>query len=276
MEKMKRIGLFAVTSLLAVSAYAEQPVTRKGSAVLHFKTTSDLVATEAVPEADGSLRLQSNAQGNSQKQSLDLTVAGLTPSTTYLVGALVGNATNSAVVPLYTNDGSHVVAGTFTTDARGKARISYTGKAAKGNGKGNGSKGQLPEDLNPLSDLRAVTVYDAATQTVAYAWINQASTYQVLVKRNLTPTEGSTAAGSISLTATHSKTSFRLLADGLTPGAEYKLALDLAVVATALADENGRLELNGWPESAPAVLDVRLLEVVDSLGATVLAAPLPQ
>jgi hypothetical protein len=67
-----------------------------------------------------------------------------------------------------------------------------------------------------------------------------------------------------------------LLAAGLTPATDYSLALNSTVVATATADENGRLQIKGWPATAPVVLDVRSLALLDAGGSPVLGTTLPR
>ena len=78
---MKISNLFLVGALLtspifAANSYAESPVTRRGHAVSHYQTRNNLTATETEPAAAGVLRLQSNVQGNSAKESFRLAVSG--------------------------------------------------------------------------------------------------------------------------------------------------------------------------------------------------------
>jgi hypothetical protein len=70
--------------------------------------------------------------------------------------------------------------------------------------------------------------------------------------------------------------SFRLLAGGLHATSDYHLALNSSVVVTATANNNGRLEIKGWPTNAPAVLDLRSLSLLDSSSNVVLKTSLPR
>lgn len=253
MNRFKRVILWGIVASLAATAVAAPPATRNGSAVMHYQTRNSLTGVS------GSLRLQQNEQGNSSKQTFDLRVDGLNANTTYTLAAVVGDDTNSIAVA------------DFTTDSNGDARVVYS---AKGQGKGKGNGSTLPAVLNPLVDVRAVSVVDAATQTVAYAWINTSTQFNYLVKRNLTP--ASSAVASISLIANNSTVNFRLNAAGLTASSEYSLALNSNVLATATSDASGALQITEWPAGAPAVLDLRLLQLLDSNTNAVLSTVLPK
>jgi hypothetical protein len=254
MKKIKRMILWGMVASLAATAVAA-PATRNGSAVLHYQTRNTFTGTGA-----GSLRLQQNEQGNSSKQTFQLSLSGLTADTTYTLAAVVGDDTNAVPVA------------SFTTDSNGGARIVYS---AKGQGKGKGNGAALPAELNPLVDVRAISVLDAATQTVSYAWINTSQQFNYLVKRNLTSLDA-TAAGQISLIANNNNVNFRLNAGGLTPTSDYSLALNSNVVATATSDANGALQISEWPAGAPAILDLRFLQLLDSNTNAVLSTTLPK
>jgi len=135
----------------------------------------------------------------------------------------------------------------------------------------------LPDALDPLTDVRAIGVENASTQTVASAWIADASHFQYLVKRNLTPEDtNGTAAGSISLIANPRHVNFRLLAGGLTATNDYYLTINSNVVNTVASDPNGRLRITTWPSNAPAILELRSLSLLDSGSNAVLSTTLPR
>jgi hypothetical protein len=256
MTKLKRTLIAAVAASLAASTIAAPPVTRKGTSVLHYQTKN--VVEAAVPGGTeaGTLRLQQKEQGNSARQTLQLTFTGLETNASYTLAALTGTNVESVVVA------------TIASDSKGRARVSYAAK----NGQSSNS---LPDALNPLTDLHAISMLDATTQTVAFAWINAAEDVHYLVKRNLT-SQDETALGSISLIGNHNTVNFRLLAGGLAPDATYSLALNSNVLSTATTDAAGRLEITAWPATAPAVLDLRLLELLDGNTNTVLSTSLPK
>src|SRR5438093_744113 len=172
MRNLKWLLIVGIASSCALTAVAEDsgPVTRRGTSVLHYMTRNDLVATDVGSNAVGSLRLQFKEQGHSLKQSVQLRMSGLETNSSYALTAVVGDDTNAAPVS------------TLTTDGKGRARVSYLSR-----GEGGDGKNPLPKALAPLTDVRAIGVEKGSTQTVAYAWIADASQFHYLVKRNLTP-----------------------------------------------------------------------------------------
>jgi hypothetical protein len=247
----------------AGETFAESPVTRHGTSVLHYMARTDFSTTETGSNVVGALRLQFNEQGHSQKQSLTLVFAGLETNASYDLTAVVGDDTNVVVVsPL-------------AADARGRLRVAY-----RANGlslPGHGWKSPLPPTLDPLTGLQALGLDNAATQTVALVWIANAPRFQYLVKRNLTPEDtNGTAAGSISLIANPRHVNFRLLAGGLNPTNDYHLALNSNVVSSVQASETGRLQLREWPSNAPPVLELRQLQLLDASSNVVLSTTLPR
>lgn len=254
------VAAIAIAVLVPAEMRAEKPVTRRGTAVMHYMIRNELRTTNEVPEVVGTIRLQSNEQGRSSKQMLDVRLDRLAGNTNYNLIALMGDDTNPFVVR------------DFESNAQGQARLSFMTK-----GQGHGGKNPVPASITPLTDLRAIGVHNAATQTVAYAWIADATKFQYLIKRNLTPedTNGS-AVGSISLIANQNKVRFQLLAGGLNASSDYHLALNSAIVGTVAANQQGRLEINSWPTNAPAILDLRSLSLLDASSNVVLRTALPK
>jgi hypothetical protein len=245
--------------VIASTAQAGGPVTRRGTSVLHYMTRNALVATEADSNVVGWLRLQQNEQGRSSKQSLRLFVSGLETNAPYNLIAVVGDDTNAASVA------------SVAADRHGRSRLSYLTR-----GQGRGGKNPLPAGLNPLTSVRSVGVENASTQTVAYAWIADADRFQYIVKRNLTPQDvNATPAGSISLIANHRHVNFRLMAGGLGATNDYHLALNSNIVSTVQAGNDGRIQIRGWPTNAPAVLELRSLSLLDGSSNVVLHTQLP-
>src|SRR6266516_114140 len=143
------VGMAASGALDAVAGDG-QPVTRRGTSVLHYMTHNDLAATDVASNASGSLRLQFNEQGHARKQSFQLRIAGLETNSSYGLTALVGDDTNAAQVV------------TLITGRTGRARVSYLSR-----GQGLSGRNPLPDGLAPLTDVRAVGVENGSTQTVA-------------------------------------------------------------------------------------------------------------
>jgi hypothetical protein len=236
-------------------------VVNAGSSVLHYMTTTPLPATGVAPDVTALLRLQFKKQGRSLLQKFDLTVTSLEPNTEYALVAAAGEETTLSPVA------------TFRSDKQGQARVFYM---KQGEGQGSGKK-SLPSALDPLTDVRTVGLQDGALQVVALGSINASPNFQYLVKRNLTPADmNGTPQGSIRLKANAEGTSFRLLADGLAGGSVYHLALNSGIVETLAADAAGRVQLLTWPATAPAVLDLRSLELLDESSHVILSTTLPK
>lgn len=262
MKKRTSLLVACVLSALTGTSPAASSSTLHGTSVLHYMTRNSLTATEAGSNVTGSVRLQWNEQGHSALQKFDLQAAGLKANTSYALSATVGEDTN------------HVSVADVMTDAKGRIKLSYM---KKGQGKGNSHK-VMPAALDPLTDLRAVSLQDLAlTQAVAFAWIDQASRYQYLVKRNLTPADSQASpAGSISIKAPPQRVQFILLADGLTPTNTYLLSLNSNIVESVTTDNGGRLRITTWSTNAPPVLELRNLALLDAGSNTVLSTILPK
>jgi hypothetical protein len=249
-----------LTTVLSLEASAAQPVTRRGTSVLHYMTRNELKSTDGTNAVLGTVRLQSNEQGRSSKEMLDIRLAGLEADATYRLLAVMGDDTNAFVV------------GEFSTDSDGGARLSYMTKSH-----GHGGKAPVPESISPLTDLRALGIENAATQTVAHVWIADSGAFQYLVKRNLTPEDPTgPAAGSVSLIANPEHVQFRLLAGGLVANDNYHLALNGESKLIVQPDEDGRVEIRTWPVDAPPVLDLRSLAIWDAGSNVVLRTSLPR
>jgi hypothetical protein len=262
MKKRTILLVACVLGALTGTSPAASSATLRGTSILHYMTRNSLTTTEAGSNVTGSVKLQLNEQGRSSLQKFDLQAAGLQANTTYALLAAVGEDTNQVSVA------------EVTTDAKGRVKLSYM---KKGQGRGNSRK-DMPDALNPLTDLRAISLQDLAlTQSVAFAWIDQASSYQYLVKRNLTPADSqATAAGSISIKAPPQRVQFTLLADGLAPTNNYLLSLNSNIVESVTTDSEGRLRITNWSTSAPPVLELRSLALLDAGSNTVLSTTLPK
>ncbi len=254
------IGIVTAIGTLASTLHAGSSVTRRGTSVMHYMTRNALVTNDAGSNVVGWVRLQHNEQGNSSKQSLQLFVNGLETNAPYKLIATVGDYTNAIPVE------------EFSADGKGRVRLNYMTR-----GQGNGHKNPPPEELIPLTGVHSLGIENSSTQTVAYAWMADAERYQVLVKRNLTAEDtNGTAAGSISLIANQNKVNFRMLAGGLSVSNDYHLVLNSDVVSTVTANNDGRLEIKGWPSNAPAILELRSLALRDSSSNVVLSTTLPK
>jgi hypothetical protein len=224
--------------------------------VLHYMTRTPLSAPEG-SLVSGGLRLQYHQQKNSSMQKFDLNASGLLAGSNYTLVAVTATETNDAAI--------------VKGDKQGRVCASYQDK---GQGKSNGKKA-FPAELDPVTDLVAVGLMDGVN-TVAWAWVNTSPQFQYLVKRNLTATDtNSGMAGAVFLKANAENIKFSVGASGLVAGEAYHLALNSVVVASLLADADGRVGFVGWPASGPAVIDLRAVEVLNASSNVVLSTVLP-
>jgi len=245
-----------LTAVLSPDVRAEKPVTRKGTSVMHYMTRNELKAPDGSGPVLGTVRLQSNEQGHSSKEMLDIRLTGLETNSAFRLIAVMGDDTNAFVV------------GEFSADSDGRAKLSFKSK---------GGKSPVPDSISPLTDLRALGIENAATQTVAHTWIADSGDFQYLVKRNLTPEDSDgTAVGSISLGANPDQVHFRLLAGGLVANDSYHLALNGESKLVVTADADGRIEIQTWPVDAPPVLELRSLAIWGASSNVVLRTSLPR
>jgi hypothetical protein len=225
--------------------------------LLHYLTRTPL---ETVPgsQVTGAVRLQWNEQEKASLQKFDLEAKGLEPSTDYFLVA--------------TTDEEAKVIQRVKSDGKGRLSISYM---AKGQGEGGGKKA-FPSGLAPLTEIRAMSL-QKGPDVIAAAIISTSPEFEYLVKRRLTQADtNSTAMGVISLKANANEVNFRLRAKGLSAGQTYQLALNAVVVQTVSADALGQVTIEGWPASAPAILDLRTLSLLDASNAVVLGTALPK
>jgi hypothetical protein len=142
-----------------------------------------------------------------------------------------------------------------------------------GNGKGPGKgKLALPAELNPLSDVRELAVFNSGAEKVLEADLTSPDQLQYLVKRDIS-TNGVKA--DLRIKATTSQTQFRLIASGLNATNSYLLALNEEVVQENVTDENGKLVITSLPTNTVDVLDIRSVALWDSSSNVVLSTELP-
>jgi hypothetical protein len=243
-------------AVLAVSAVAVPTVSHGGTDILHFfvraAMTNDAGAT-------GSVDAKQNKQGKANNQRLDVKVSGLSTNTDYFLYAILDQDTND-----------FVQVASFTTDASGGKVVRYQ---QNGNGKGPGKgKLALPAELNPLSDVREIAVFNSSAEKVLEADLTSPDQLQYLIKRDIS-TNGVKA--DLRIKATTSQTQFRLIASGLNATNSYLLALNEEVVQENVTDENGKLVITSLPTNTVDVLDIRSVALWDSSSNVVLSTELP-
>ncbi|HXI84535.1 MAG TPA: ice-binding family protein [Verrucomicrobiae bacterium] len=229
-----------------------------GTSILHFNFTSVMTNSGVEPDASGNVTGKLSQQGNANNQQLKISLANLSPSTTYQLDAFIGDDTNSTSVA------------EFTTDSKGAFKVTYVKKAT-----GNPSPSQhpLPDALNPLRNVRELDIVNSSTQTVLQADLTDPNKLQYLVKRDLDNTGFIPAAvGSLQIKATTTSTQFQLTASGLTPSTDYVLTINGNAAQTNSTDSSGNLKLTALPPGAPNVLDIHALALTDLDGNLILTA----
>ena len=251
-------------------ALAPTGIARAGSATnsgpdkLHYIAQTCLTNKHAATNAIGMLKLDYYDQGKSLMQKLDLTATNLSSLQLYSLLAVVGD------------DPTAYEVGTFTTDKKGKVKLSCL-DVANANGTPGPTNKPLPGLLNPLLNVRWIGIYRDVTQRVAWVWLDASALYQYQVKRNLTRVDPlATAAGSIDLKCSAAGANFQLKADGLAPFSMYYLAFNSNAVNSAMSDKSGRLKMVGWPVNATPGPGLRLIELLDSNTNAVLTTTIPK
>ncbi len=248
----------AVSTLLAVP-----PVVHKhGTDILHFFVRATMTNQGVEPGAGGSVNAKQNQQGKANNQRLDIVVKGLTTNTTYQLLALLNDDTNLTQVT------------DFTTDGNGKAALQYR-KMGNGNGHGGGlgrGKMALPNVLDPISNIRELTVLNASTQAVLRADLTAPNQLQYLVKRDLST--GNVDA-LLRIKATTKQTQFRLTASGLNPTNDYLLVLNDGIVQTNTSDANGKLVISSVLQTPTDILDLHTVALWDTASNVVVSTELP-
>jgi hypothetical protein len=241
----------AIATILSLHAFTADAA----SSVQHFTFTVAMTPTGVDANASGSVSGAIMRQGNSFNQTLKVSVAHLDSNTVYQVTAFLGDDTNEVSV------------GEFTTDAKGAFKTAYVDKSQ---GKGPKNK-DLPSVLNPLCAVRELHIFDANTNKVLGAVLNDPDRGQYLVQRSMNNTGIiPAAAGTLRIKANPKSLQFRFQASGLTPNTDYQLAFNGTVAQTNISDASGNLTLTTFPQSAPDVLDIQTVSLNDNTGTNVI------
>lgn len=255
-----RTRLIALCFVLTTPALAAPGFAAgKGTDILHLTLRTDLAAN-ADPDAEGTLSLKLRQQGGADVQKLGLEVSHLAPDAPHHLFVLLRDATAPIEVL------------TFDTDEDGEASLKLMHIGHK-----NGSGKKFPAGLDPLTDVLAIEIRDAADAIVLDAELSDPGRLQYLVKRRLD--NGSVGAeGRLFLKQHGSKALFRLEAANLEPNMGYTLAISDVTGETlipVMTDGEGRLEIKSLPGGAPAPFDMTQVELIDAFDMVVLSTVLP-
>jgi hypothetical protein len=229
-----------------------------GTDILHLFVREGMTNTGVVTDASGLVRARQNEQGHANNQTLEIVAKGLDTNASYQLLAVVGDDTNLTLV---TN---------FNSDAHGRLAVEYR-DLGNGHGFGHGRL-PLPALLDPVSQVRGLTIANVSTQAVLTADLTVPDRLEYLVKRDLST---NAVDALLRVQANTHVTHFRLTASGLSPTTDYLLVLNGGVVQTNGTDGKGRLVIKSLLENPTDILRVRSMALWDSSSNVVLSTSLP-
>jgi hypothetical protein len=245
-----------LTAALVVTAMAAPGM--HGTDILHLFSKTTMTNSGVLSSASGSVAVRQNEQGNADNQELDIRAKGLDTNATYQLLALVNDDTNATQV---TN---------FASDAKGRAILLYR-QFGNGHGMGHGRM-PLPASLNPVSDVRTITIADTNSQAILSADLTMPNRLEYLIKRDIS---SNSVDASLRIHGTTRQTQFRLLANGLNPTNDYLLVLNGGIVQTNSTDKKGRLVIRSLLENPGDILDVHSVALWDTASNVLVSTTLP-
>lgn len=252
----------AVGGIAVTAAIARPPVVHHfGTDIIHFFERTSMTNEGVVANATGRVDAKQNTQGHADNQNLDITVQNLSNSAPYQLLALVDDDTN------YTQIGE------FTTDAKGRATVSYR-KVGSSHGHSNLGHGRLalPAAVDPVSHLREVAVAVDTNTLVLRADLTSPDSLQYLIKRDIS---SNSVAALLRIHSNGNRTQFQLQAFGLDATNDYWLVLNGGVVQTNTSDSKGRLNIKSALQVPTEILDLRSVALWDTSSNVVVSTTLP-
>src|ERR1051325_719424 len=278
MKKLLVLTTGAVLALTALTAYSGDKPGKDGgnhgTDIIHLSIQTQMDNGGIVTNASGHARIDCNQQGNANHQDLVVCVRGLDAETSYDLEALLNDDTNLTKVA------------SFTTDANGNASIDLEDKGHNDNGHGHGHghghayghnkhghvNDTLSAALEPVGHIQQLVVLDdTGTNVVLSADFTTASSFQYLVKRNIS---SDTVNAELRIIACPGKAQVRLSASGLTAG-DYTLLLNDTAAATQTADDHGRVDIRADLANPADILSVSSVSLIDAGTNVVVSTTLP-
>jgi hypothetical protein len=277
--RIQKLLVFSAGSMLALTAltaYSDDHPGKgggnHGTDIIHLSLQTQMDNGGIVTNASGKARIDWNQQGNANHQDLVVCVRGLDAETSYDLEALLNDDTNLTSVV------------SFTTDGNGNASVNLEDKGQNNNGHGHGhghayghnKHGQmhdtLPAALEPVGQIHQLVVLDdTGTNVVLSADFTTATSFQYLVKRNIS--NGSVNA-ELQICANPGKAQVRLSASGLAAG-DYTLLLNDTAAATQTADDSGRVDIRTQLANPADILSVSSVSLIDAGTNVVVSTTLP-
>jgi hypothetical protein len=249
---------FSVALLVVLTGASTPAFAKGGTDILHFFVHADFTASDATPDASGTVDARQNKQGKANNETVAISLIGLDANGTYSL--LISTVADTNLI--WITD--------FNPDSDGKTKFNFR-KLGNGHGNGHG-KQALPAAMDPVSNIRTFVVTDVNTQTVASADLTHPTKFEYLIKRNL-------GAGDVSATlriqANQKKARVRLSARGLSASSDYSLVFNDNVVETATSDSKGRLDIGSELLTPSDALDLNSVALWDSSSNVVISTTLP-
>lgn len=243
-----------------------------GTDIIHLSVQVQMDNGGIVTNASGSARIDWHQQGNANHQDLVVNVRGLDAQTSYDLEAQLNDDTNLTSVV------------SFTTDSEGNASINLEDKGHNNNGHGHGHghayghnkpghmKDTLPAAVEPVGHIQQLFVLDdTGTNVVLSADFTTASSFQYLVKRNIS---SDTVNAELWIIANPGKAQVRLSAAGLAAG-DYTLMLNDTAAQTQTADDHGRVNIRTELANPADILSVSSVSLVEAGTNVVVSTSLP-
>lgn len=247
------VGMLAVTTMLA-KGHGSQPVhTVKFTSKTTFTNANAGVDTSAT----GTATLSSSINGNTDKESISVSLKGLSTNSPYSLFATTSLGSNLDVVD-------------FTAGKNGSAKLSVKNTGTKKN------PATLPGGLEVFNITELDVVNESDTNgavTVLTADTTAPQSFTFSDRLTATGTNGET--GTLAITAATKKgAKLSLTASGLNASTDYLIALNgTATTNSFTSDSNGNLKVS-TPITAN-VLDLTEVDLTDTSANIIIAFPLP-
>ena len=214
---------------------------------LSFAFSTVVKNTGVLAGAAGKISGKFKQVGTMKSQQLTISLVDLSPNTEYQLAAFVGSVSSSTNVA------------TFTSDAKGKVKVTYSQK--DGSASQNGTP--LPDALNPLTNVRELDIIGAG-QTLLTADVTHADKLQYQFKGPMANTGAiSAAAGTLQLKATATSSKFGLKVSGLPPATAFLLSINESVNQEQTSDSKGKLNIKTLPSGSPGALAIHTVALIN-------------
>ena len=260
------IVLGIAASLLLIPSHVKAAA--GGTSILHLAIRETMTNTGVNTNAVGRVDANQNKQGRANVQRLDIFASNLGTNVAYQLLALLGDDTNSTTVA------------NLASDADGKIAVRYR-RVDAGNSNGHSHLGRgksaLPDALNPISNIRGLSIQDTGNQVVLAADFTAPDKFEYLIKRPLTNDGFDTnAAGTLRIKGNVNQATLRVVASNLETNADYLLVLNGSINETNTTGATGKLNVTTSLLTPTDILNLRTFSISDTASNSILSAKLPQ